>query len=231
MSRFPLPANILITRAKRRFLSATNATHTASSGRGHRAMSAKEKKSYHKKATGRALETVNAHSEASDLRLYGGCFWYVSLPLTLTMAPKNFVAENPMMTSRNHWTDFSRARKKSPFVQRVWISLEKKKLPYQYIEVDPYAKPPSLVEISPKGLIPALRHGPTWSCHESTVIMEYVWSPSPSRAVLPRPPLFSSPPDARLTLSPHSSRTSTPAPRSSRAAPRRARTPASGPTT
>lgn len=63
----------------------------------------------------------------------------------------------------------------SPFVQRVWISLELKNLDYEYIEVDPYAKPKSLLEVNPRGLVPALRHG-DWSCHESTVLMEYVRS-------------------------------------------------------
>lgn len=50
---------------------------------------------------------------------------------------------------------------------------------YQYIEVDPYKKPESLLEVNPLGLVPALRHG-NWACHESTVIMEYV-----SRSRLP----------------------------------------------
>jgi glutathione S-transferase len=58
-------------------------------------------------------------------------------------------------------------------VQRVWISLEAKGIPYQYIEVDPYKKPQSLLDVNPRGLVPAIRHGPTWSTHESTVIMEY----------------------------------------------------------
>jgi len=44
---------------------------------------------------------------------------------------------------------------------------------YQYIEVDPYKKPQSLLEVNPRGLVPALRHG-NWSCGESTVLMEYV---------------------------------------------------------
>ncbi|CAN9161835.1 unnamed protein product [Alternaria sp. RS040] len=61
-----------------------------------------------------------------------------------------------------------------PFVQRVWISLEHKQIPYQYIEVDPYKKPQSLLDVNPRGLVPAIRHGPTWSTHESTVIMEYL---------------------------------------------------------
>lgn len=60
-----------------------------------------------------------------------------------------------------------------PFVQRVWISLEAKGLDYQYIEIDPYAKPRELLAINPRGLVPALRVG-EWGCYESTVLMEYV---------------------------------------------------------
>lgn len=44
---------------------------------------------------------------------------------------------------------------------------------YEYVEVDPYEKPKSLLELNPRGLVPALRHG-EWACHESTVLMEYV---------------------------------------------------------
>lgn len=61
----------------------------------------------------------------------------------------------------------------SPFVQRVWITLELKGLPYQYVEVDPYQKPKLLLDINPRGLVPALRHG-DWGCYESTVLLEYV---------------------------------------------------------
>lgn len=61
----------------------------------------------------------------------------------------------------------------SPFVQRVWIALEAKGIQYQYIEVDPYKKPQSLLEVNPRGLVPAIRHG-DWGCGESTVLMEYV---------------------------------------------------------
>lgn len=43
-------------------------------------------------------------------------------------------------------------------------------------EVDPYAKPQDLLEVSPKGLVPAMRFAgdPPRSLHESTVIMEYL---------------------------------------------------------
>ena len=46
---------------------------------------------------------------------------------------------------------------------------------YQYVEVDPYKKPESLLEVNPRGLVPALRHG-DWGIGESTVLMEYVRS-------------------------------------------------------
>lgn len=58
-------------------------------------------------------------------------------------------------------------------MQRVWISLELKQLSYEYVEVDVYRKPKLLLDINPRGLVPALRHG-EWGCYESTVLMEYV---------------------------------------------------------
>jgi len=109
-----------------------------------------QKKTYHKKATGKALATVKAHSKEENLKLYGSCF--------------------------------------CPFVQRVWISLELKGIPYQYIEVDPYKKPQSLLDVNPRGLVPALRHGPTWSCHESTVLMEYLEELQQGQPLLPSDP-------------------------------------------
>jgi glutathione S-transferase len=64
-----------------------------------------------------------------------------------------------------------------PFVQRVWVALEYFGLPYKYYEVDPYKKPQELLEISPKGLVPAIilhSHQPPRSLNDSTVIMEYL---------------------------------------------------------
>ncbi|KAJ5090334.1 hypothetical protein N7532_009018 [Penicillium argentinense] len=64
-----------------------------------------------------------------------------------------------------------------PFVQPVWLALEEKKISYQYIEVNPYNKPDSLLKLNPRGLVPTL------SCptdpepkplYESTVILEYL---------------------------------------------------------
>ncbi|KAH9845530.1 glutathione S-transferase U7-like [Teratosphaeria destructans] len=74
-----------------------------------------------------------------------------------------------------------------PFVHRVWISLEHKGLSYQYIEVDVYRKPKLLLDINPRGLVPALRHG-DWGCYESTVLMEYLEDLDQGKALLPKDP-------------------------------------------
>jgi glutathione S-transferase len=76
-----------------------------------------------------------------------------------------------------------------PFVQRVWISLEHKGIPYQYIEVDPYKKPEALLAINPRGLIPAIKHG-NWGCYESSVLMEYLEDLEQGPMLLPRDAKF-----------------------------------------
>ena len=43
-----------------------------------------------------------------------------------------------------------------PFVQRAWIVLEEKKIPYQYVEINPYKKDPSFLALNPRGLVPTL---------------------------------------------------------------------------
>ncbi|KAJ5216384.1 uncharacterized protein N7498_002791 [Penicillium cinerascens] len=80
-----------------------------------------------------------------------------------------------------------------PFVQRVWLALEEKQIPYEYIEVNPYNKPDSLLSLNPRGLVPTL------SCptkpnpqplYESTVILEYLEEayPTHSPSFLPKDP-------------------------------------------
>lgn len=68
-----------------------------------------------------------------------------------------------------------------PFVQRAWIVLEEKKLPYQYIEINPYHKAPDFLALNPRGLVPTLGvpSGPSGNkelrpLYESTVICEYL---------------------------------------------------------
>lgn len=71
-----------------------------------------------------------------------------------------------------------------PFVQRSWIVLEEKKVPYRYVEINPYNKTPELLAVNPRGLIPALAVPPgvddngdqkkRLPLYESTVICEYL---------------------------------------------------------
>ncbi|KAI1385903.1 putative glutathione-S-transferase theta, GST [Hypoxylon trugodes] len=61
-----------------------------------------------------------------------------------------------------------------PFVQRAWITLEEKKIPYQYIEINPYNKGPELMRANPRGLVPTLEVAPGKSLYESTVLCEYL---------------------------------------------------------
>lgn len=67
-----------------------------------------------------------------------------------------------------------------PFAQRIWIALEIKRLPYQYVEVIPahmqggtVERPQELLEICPEGIVPCLKHG-KWGIWESGVCLEYL---------------------------------------------------------
>ena len=67
-----------------------------------------------------------------------------------------------------------------PFVQRAWITLQEKQIPYQYIEINPYHKEQSFLELNPRGLVPTLRvpvgndGKDAKPLYESTVICEYL---------------------------------------------------------
>ena len=61
----------------------------------------------------------------------------------------------------------------TPLVQRVWTILEEKSIPYQYIEVNPYHKPASLLKLNPRGLVPTLEFEGK-PLYESTVIGEFL---------------------------------------------------------
>lgn len=43
-----------------------------------------------------------------------------------------------------------------PFNQRTWMALEEKKIPYEYVEINPYKKDPDFLKLNPKGLVPCL---------------------------------------------------------------------------
>ncbi|KAF9024488.1 glutathione-S-transferase [Hymenopellis radicata] len=76
-----------------------------------------------------------------------------------------------------------------PFVQRTWICLEEKRLPYQYKEVNPYKKEKHFLDINPKGLVPAVEYKGR-ALYESLVLCEFLEDAFPSSAhpMLPADP-------------------------------------------
>lgn len=73
-----------------------------------------------------------------------------------------------------------------PFVDRVWLALEEKGIPYQYKEENPYFKDEEFLKISPKGLVPAILTPEKTPIHESLVILEYLEEAYPStKSLLP----------------------------------------------
>ncbi|KAI1328139.1 putative glutathione S-transferase [Xylariaceae sp. FL0255] len=77
-----------------------------------------------------------------------------------------------------------------PFVQRTWIVLEEKGIPYQYVEINPYHKGPELMRANPRGLVPTLEVAPGKSLYESSVLCQYLEDNYPSNkpALLPSDP-------------------------------------------
>ncbi|GAB1311566.1 hypothetical protein MFIFM68171_01776 [Madurella fahalii] len=64
-----------------------------------------------------------------------------------------------------------------PFVQRAWIVLVEKKIPHQYVEINPYRKAPDFLALNPRGLVPTLAledKGKVQALYESTVVCEYL---------------------------------------------------------
>lgn len=55
----------------------------------------------------------------------------------------------------------------------MWIALEEKGIQYQYIEVNPYHKPKSLLDLNPRGLVPTLQYD-NRPLYESTVLCEFL---------------------------------------------------------
>lgn len=80
-------------------------------------------------------------------------------------------------------------------VQRVWTVLEEKGIAYQYVEVNPYDKPESLLKLNPRGLVPTLKYE-NKPLYESTVICEFLEDAYPDHG----PKLLPSDPYSRAKL-------------------------------
>lgn len=66
------------------------------------------------------------------------------------------------------------------------MALEYLGVDYRYIEVDPYKKTKELLDVNPRGLVPALKVGEEGKClGESTVIIEYLVDRYHDRYLLP----------------------------------------------
>lgn len=67
-----------------------------------------------------------------------------------------------------------------PFVQRSWITLHEKKIPHQYVEINPYKKAADFLALNPRGLVPTLavpmddRGKEQKALYESVVLCEYL---------------------------------------------------------
>jgi glutathione S-transferase len=81
-----------------------------------------------------------------------------------------------------------------PFAQRIWIALELKGIPYQYVEVvppslvnPPLPLPEALLEVNEEGNVPCIRHG-NWGIWESSIMMEYLEDLEGSISLFPHGP-------------------------------------------
>ncbi|KAF7428797.1 hypothetical protein PC9H_008029 [Pleurotus ostreatus] len=77
-----------------------------------------------------------------------------------------------------------------PFVQRSWIALEERGIPYQYKEVNPYKKEKHFLAINPKGLVPAVEYKGV-ALYESLVLNELFEDafPNYTPSLLPADPI------------------------------------------
>ena len=92
----------------------------------------------------------------------------------------------PNPTSRSLADDLSQP---SSFVQRAWVTLEEKKIPYQYIEINPYHKEKSFLALNPRGLVPTLgcpqKDGSSKPLYESNIICEFLDETSSAPSLYP----------------------------------------------
>lgn len=71
-------------------------------------------------------------------------------------------------------------------MQRVWIALEERGIPYQYKEVNPYKKEQHFLNINPRGLVPAVEFNGK-ALYESIILLEFLEDAYPSNAPRLRP--------------------------------------------
>lgn len=81
-----------------------------------------------------------------------------------------------------------------PYVQRAWIVLQERNIPYQYVEINPYHKAPEFLALNPRGLVPTLavpmdaKGKEQKPLYESTVVCEYLDEAHDGERLLPEDP-------------------------------------------
>lgn len=98
----------------------------------------------HPSATGAAANTVEQHQDPQDLVFYAG--W--------VRIKWNVQCVTSQLTTY-HQSKFC------PYVQRSWIVLEEKGIPYQYKEVNPYKKEKHFLGEPPPALASYLKKRPS----------------------------------------------------------------------
>ncbi|PSR72646.1 hypothetical protein PHLCEN_2v11481 [Hermanssonia centrifuga] len=112
-------------------------------------------------ATGFAAKTVEDHQQPQDLVFYSG--WV------------------RVYKGSDYRACLTVSTQFCPFVQRAWITLEEKGIPYQYKEVNPYKKEKHFLAINPKGLVPAIEYQGK-ALYESLVLCEFLEDAYPSKS-------------------------------------------------
>ncbi|XP_069132602.1 uncharacterized protein [Argopecten irradians] len=76
-----------------------------------------------------------------------------------------------------------------PFAQRAWIAFLEKGIPFEYVEINSYEKPPKLMAVNPKGAVPVIVLENGKSVYESDVCIQYVDElRSEGKQILPQDP-------------------------------------------
>lgn len=74
----------------------------------------------------------------------------------------------------------------SPFVRKVWMALEEKRIPFERRELDPLDKSPRLFAMNPLGRVPILEEEDGTFIADSSVICDYLEHVQPEPALYPR---------------------------------------------
>lgn len=143
-------------------------------------MSTDQNRPYHTRCTGTALITADAHTDPQDIILFGSCF--CPFVQRVWIALEHLGIPYKVCTPHLHPYHVPQVESFPSSIVRLPICNPGSPIHILLLygrtdEVDPYKKPAELLEISPKGLVPAIKLNgfhPPRALHESTVILEYL---------------------------------------------------------